>query len=755
MFDFTKALSSLTTLPREYPRRVAFDFETTGIWLHHHDAPFMMAATFDDGESHLWEGVVDPMTRQVVWSDEDRQTLAEFFSHRDWLYIASNSKFDTRCADRVINGYPSGPVVLPTSTAFDPIEFLCRCHDTIMQHHALNNAESHALKDAALKYASIPDKDESDLHAAVKEARLLAKRLGWKIASKEACPQQRRAPAKKGWAVMDMWLPKAMAEHLNYPKKHPWWTLCGTYCTYDTLRSVILHDVFEDALLTQRLNAPYLANRTSLPISFAAEERGVSINVTTAKTLIKKFETDRANALRTMTAALGLHAPINPASTDVVRQLLYGYFQVPVTRYTKPKKATSTPKPSTDSDTLTDILKKTQEMMQMMTGAETVEAAISAYAPPLWQEGVEPKRDFDRRLKDWRTLIIEGGTPSVPQLFSFVSSLLMFKKANTSIKYLDGYILGGKVVTPTWYAPTAKGGDGEQTTIDESVYAILHPSYNSIGTKTTRYSSSNPNGQNISKGGKGKKGLEWLFKTNHSLRSVFGPIPGREWWSFDYHQIQLVIFAILSGDEKMVAAAHDGKDFHTFMAKEIFGSSFDPDPKSATHKYQRDIAKTVNFAFVFGAQEDKLNRTAGMAGLYDILCNVFPQAVAFLERTEHEVRRTGYITTPGGYRLYVPEGQEYAGVNYKVQGSEGEIVKRAQYGVTAYLNAKLHSPEDMYPTLWVHDDLIFDARLGFGQSMVGPIIRIMNDAAASFGMPVHTGCKHILTNWSEGKEISV
>lgn len=793
-FPFPKALARLSKLPVSPQRTCSFDWEATGIHLHHGDEPFMLCMTFDDKESILWEAEVDPFTRKPLWKEEDLLEIAEAFSHspeseEPWQYVATNAKYDVACTALALKKLPS--------TTFSPETFLKSCHDTIGKHHALVNNESHALKDAAVKHAGMLDDDEKDIHEAAKQARLIARGLGFKIASKENCPQQRKAP-KKGWAVMDMWVPRAVAkwqwEHsqayrylyrkfqldLGYSLEefphqtmswsdwcesanivdiasasklqgwewhppevcekgsHPWWTLAAKYCGLDTVRTLVLDQMFTATLLQDNLWDQYMEHRTSLPISFMTEQRGLTVNLTKCKELIRQFEVMRDDAQLIVNTSLNLPG-FKITSTDSMRSILYGYFKLPVTRLTKPKNKDKKGNPTTDADFIAEVINGTVKTMK--------DLGISPedYTPPEWQRGVEPYPQYKNRLRTWYKAL-NPKEDKLAQLLAFTTGVMRYKKAVTAISYLTGYVHAAEPITPV-----------EQQQ-DADAYGRLYPSLNPYGTRSTRYSGSNPNGQNISKGGKGKKGLEWLKTKQFSLRSVFGPAPGREWWRFDYHQIQLVIFAILCGDEQMVQAAHDGKDFHTFMACKIFDyteEEFAELPKSR-QSYCRDIAKTVNFAFIFGAQEEKLNRTANMSGLYAILQNVFPAAVEFLERTEWEVRRQGRVYTPGGYRLYIPEDKAYSGVNYKVQGAEGEIVKRAQYGVAAYLEqAGFQSPLDFYMTLYVHDELVFDSKAGFGISQAGSIVSIMNDAALSFGMPAQAECELCADNWADSVKIAI
>lgn len=830
MFDFKKARTYSTTFT-QHRTSVAFDFETTGVHLHHDALPFMMSATWSDGRNTIWQADVDPMTRTPVWAADDLISIAQFFDDvmqpdQEVELIASNAKFDTRCADVLFNKMKALHSINLAKQqhfkAFDGVALLRRCHDTIQEHHVLANAEPHDLKSAAVKYLRMPDTDESDLHAAVTEARKLAISLGWKVASPINTPLQHKKP-DKGWSVMDMWLPRAYAKfawessaagkyvattavprpafadgvtkdqqisasfgnrsdllqqksflspsELEKAKRldgwkwrppsdlwqgcHPWWTLCAEYCSKDTIRSLVLHETFTKRLYAENLYEVYLENRTSLPISYGTENNGITIHYPTLFRLKEQFKFDQENAVWAMTHALGLRGVFNPASTNNVRSILYDFFRLPVLKWTanKNKKRKSqkefVPQASIDADAIAEFAKL---IHPTLTDHDTC-------APPLWQRGVESFGDFQVRGERWHKLLTEKESPSPEQIYAFCCALLMYKKCATGLTQLEGWL---RNAIPDRDFP--------------NLYGILYPSLNPVGTRTTRYSSSNPNGQNISKGGKKKKGLEWLFKTDHSLRCVFGPKQGREWWAIDYHQIQLAIFAVCAGDKKMIAAFERGEDFHTFVAKEIFGDEFDPDPESSTHKSQRDIAKTVNFAFIFGAQEAKLNASSGMPGLYDRLKKVFPAAIAYLVEIENRVKKGLPVYTLGGYRLTVPESAPYSGVCYIVQGTEGEIVKRAQYGIEAYLQQPNHTKNvlaqsvvagncissafgrigDIFKSiLYVHDELLFEAPVGLGQQHIGPIIRIMNDAAASFGIPTTAEPSLIPENWGKKTKVSV
>jgi DNA polymerase-1 len=99
--------------------------------------------------------------------------------------------------------------------------------------------------------------------------------------------------------------------------------------------------------------------------------------------------------------------------------------------------------------------------------------------------------------------------------------------------------------------------------LKEGKRTVLHPSFNQTGTRTTRWSSSNPNGQNIGAGGKDAFGVA---VDDFCLRDVFGPPNGRVWFSADYSQLELRILAVLAQEEKLLRAFEEGQDIHTLTA---------------------------------------------------------------------------------------------------------------------------------------------------------------------------------------------
>jgi hypothetical protein len=109
----------------------------------------------------------------------------------------------------------------------------------------------------------------------------------------------------------------------------------------------------------------------------------------------------------------------------------------------------------------------------------------------------------------------------------------------------------------------------------------LHGQLHAGGAVTGRYTSSNPSLQNI--------------PTDSEFRGFFHAPAGRSLVDVDYSQLELRVFAALSGDAKMIAAFEDGWDYHDLVMQRL-GCT-------------RRQAKAVNFGIIFGMVLPRLRPT--------------------------------------------------------------------------------------------------------------------------------------------------
>ena len=283
---------------------------------------------------------------------------------------------------------------------------------------------------------------------------------------------------------------------------------------------------------------------------------------------------------------------------------------------------------------------------------------------------------------------------------------------------------------------------------------------NATGTKTTRFSSSDPNSQNVGKAGNPyEDDAEFIAQRlaeSPSIRSVFGPPPGKWWVSADYSQLQLRIFAHITQEQEMIDAFACGWDAHDFVARKIFHIPANVKPTKAQRRY----AKNVNFGFIFGASPKKIEKTAGIPGLWDTVLELFPNAHAFIEETKEQINRNGIVYTMGNYPLQLKlqmnkwngaiEPAAHAGVNYIVQGSEGVIVKRAMRLCDDYLTSEF--PEGRI-VLQIHDELVFEMPRRFPKDHAFELAKCMEQAASELGLHAPVEPELIVSRWDKSVPI--
>lgn len=270
--------------------------------------------------------------------------------------------------------------------------------------------------------------------------------------------------------------------------------------------------------------------------------------------------------------------------------------------------------------------------------------------------------------------------------------------------------------------------------INGKIYCTFHPLRSDEGgTKTGRFSSSDPNLQNI----------PVRTKLGKKIRAAFIMDAGHAHWrKYDYSQIEyrmLAHFAVGPGadDLRGTYIADPKTDYHNRVMLEfarITGRDLSAMTQSERETFRKPI-KNVNFGLLYGQTENALALKAGMSqdqartffkSYHDTATYVKPT----MAHIAQEVQQFGYVRTITGRRtrfnLWEPmEGKRrfplpyhaalseygsdikralaYRGVNYKLQGSAADVLKRAM--VAAWKSGVFNATG--IPRLTVHDELDF------------------------------------------------
>jgi DNA polymerase I-like protein with 3'-5' exonuclease and polymerase domains len=251
---------------------LAIDTETTGLDPWHGCKPFYVSTCSDKEEIKCWEWDVNPKTREPIIPPKDIADLNDYIrSHRVRPRVVDNG----RTGGLVFHNAKFDIRMLKT-IGVDLTDLWEHIDDTLIASHVLWSNEPHGLKELALLHLDVTDRDEKNLHKAVKDARTRAKQFGWNQA-KDNHPHWPGLHRKEFWGF-DFWVPRAVAKVCKMSPDHPWHTILAKYAQCDAERTMGLWLLFEEMLREAELEEQYETRRSLLRITYKMEQRGVSLN---------------------------------------------------------------------------------------------------------------------------------------------------------------------------------------------------------------------------------------------------------------------------------------------------------------------------------------------------------------------------------------------------------------------------------------------------------------------------------------------
>ncbi len=234
----------------------------------------------------------------------------------------------------------------------------------------------------------------------------------------------------------------------------------------------------------------------------------------------------------------------------------------------------------------------------------------------------------------------------------------------------------------------------------------IHTDFKQTGTTSGRFSSINPNMQNLPAQG------EWSEK----LRKAFVARNGFKLVGMDYSQIELRIMADMSRDNLLIKDFNDGLDIHTATAARILEKEIED-----VTKKERSIGKTVNFAILFGQTPFGLSSLLKIDSkvALEYIQNYFEHYLGveeYIRTLEKEAYKKGYVQTMfgttrmiGGIRsknIRMNKAAKREAVNMPIQGSEADIMKLGMVKLDELIAKEFNN--DAHILLQVHDELVFE-----------------------------------------------
>jgi DNA polymerase-1 len=258
---------------------------------------------------------------------------------------------------------------------------------------------------------------------------------------------------------------------------------------------------------------------------------------------------------------------------------------------------------------------------------------------------------------------------------------------------------------------------------------ILHPTFNIGGTDTGRFSSSNPNIQQVPK----EEELEDV--DSNPVRAAFVPREGFIYVAIDYDQMEYRLMADYAGELEMIEAINAGEDPHTFVARML--------------DILRKQAKTVNFGLLYGMGIGSLGDMLGLdfasaKGLKQRYFRRLPRVENLFEASKTIAMSRGYIFNAYGRRVFLDEPKwAYKLVNYLIQGTGADIIRHAMVKIH-----KLLLPMQSAMVAQIHDELLFEIHKS-ELHIIPELVAIMENEYQPFnGMKLTAGASWSAKSWA-------
>ena len=181
----------------------------------------------------------------------------------------------------------------------------------------------------------------------------------------------------------------------------------------------------------------------------------------------------------------------------------------------------------------------------------------------------------------------------------------------------------------------------------------IHCSFNQYGADTGRFSSSDPNLQNIP-------------SHNKDIRKMFVASDGYVLMSSDYSQQEPKVMTQMCGDPKMIKAYQEGKDLYAEIAALSFNTTYEnclefrPDGTTNPEgKNRRSQAKSILLGVLYGrgvpSIAEQLGTTTKKAqAIKDSVFKGFPAIPKFEQDSLDMAYEKGYVTTLWGRKRRLP-----------------------------------------------------------------------------------------------------
>lgn len=269
----------------------------------------------------------------------------------------------------------------------------------------------------------------------------------------------------------------------------------------------------------------------------------------------------------------------------------------------------------------------------------------------------------------------------------------------------------------------------------------LHGSYWQLGSQSGRFTSSEPNLQQIPR--------------NKEARSCFIASPNHKLIIADYSQIELRIASEVANDRTMIEAYNRGEDLHKLTASIVLNK-----PLSEVTKEDRQIAKSANFGLIYGASVNgfrgyaesnygiKLSENEAKT-IMDNFFKSYSGLANWHKKTKSKIYNGGIneTRTLANRIRYFDNASPQQILNTPIQGTGADMVKLALGKLVSALKP-FKNKVKLLAT--VHDEIILEAHEDIAENVAKTLSEVMVNSGKEFltRVPIEADSS-IGDNWAD------
>lgn len=283
--------------------------------------------------------------------------------------------------------------------------------------------------------------------------------------------------------------------------------------------------------------------------------------------------------------------------------------------------------------------------------------------------------------------------------------------------------------------------------LERQLDGVIYTSMLQFGTTSGRFSSTNPNLQNLPRVKDDDSGLsELVLKYANAIRAGLIAGKGHKLVDADYSQLEPCCFATASGDPKLQRVFHQGLDLYSQIAIDVEGlSNYSADKKASNYlalfeKQMRQDYKAIALAIPYGSEEAQVGKLLGGATWEEAsevirnYLNTYPDLKKYMNLCNYQAKKYGQVKSMFGRIRHLPRAQEIYSVygdsildprvakrrglsdvrrefknllnnakNFPIQALAGHIINRAMIAINRRLKAE---GIDAVIVLMIHDQVV-------------------------------------------------